>query len=75
MQTEGESAACELEKSGLSTEYYLIVLNNQHQQMLQLVLHIHQHLGLAEFINLGYDFNAALTARATVTTIQNENET
>ena len=31
-------------------------------------------LGLAEFIHLGCDFNAASTASATVTTIQNENE-
>ena len=31
-------------------------------------------LGLAEFINLECDFNAASTASETVTTIQNENE-
>ena len=58
----------------------LIVLNYQHQQITQLVLHAPAFnlntfgLGLAEFINLGCDFNASSTASETATIIKNENE-
>ena len=81
-QTEGESTACELEKSGLSNEYNFDCAEVQASTNDTIgVTHTpafnfdQLDLGLAEFSDLGcVFFNAASTALATATRIQNENE-
>ena len=68
-------------KSGLNNEYYFDCAESAastndtigvtHAQAFNFT---QAGLGSAEFINLGCGFNAASTASATVTTIQNENK-
>ena len=80
-QTEGESTPFQLAKSGLTDEYNfdcaeLSASTNDsigvtHTPAFQFSPF---GLGLAEFINLGCDFNAALTTSAPVTTGTNKNE-
>ena len=80
-QTEGESTPFELAKSGLTAEYDLDCAELSASTSDSIgVTHAPAFkfsqfgLGLAEFISLGCDFNAALTASTTSTARTNENE-